>query len=210
MRYKTKANGIFLHAIAFLVPLMMVTDGHANDRARAMERVTIFHGYLLAMLNGDGGAGFESRYIYLEPKVAETFHIPTMAARVSGRAGKKASEATIRQFEQAFLGFTVANYIVNFKNFEGQSFETLGAELVRSGDAIRVQTVLKTGQKNVRLDYIMESRGFGWQVVDILLEGNISEVTRRAAEFRKILRASGLEGLTVALREKGLMMQSQF
>ena len=203
----TKANRIFLQII-FL--LMMVTDGHANDQSQAMERITTFHGYLLAMMQGDGGAGFESRYIYLEPKVAETFHIPTMAARMSGRTGAKASEAAMRQFEQVFLGFTVANYITNFKNFDGQSFETVGVERVRSGDAIRVQTVLKTRDKKVRLDYIMESRGFGWQVVDILLEGSISEVTRRAAEFRKILRASGLEGLTIALKEKGLMMQSQF
>lgn len=193
-----------------LLLLVGASDARADDTVKAMEKISSLHNYLLVMMKGDEGASFERRYLFLSPKIERIFHIPSMATSVSGRYGLKASDEDREKFEEVFLGFMTANYVMNFKSFNGESFETLDAELVRSGKAMRVKSVLTTKDKKVRLDYIMVAKGFGWQIVDILLDGKASEVTRRASEFRKILRATGLEGLTIALREKALSMQSQF
>lgn len=195
----------------FLLFFIFVAPVYASDEDKAMVRITSFHESLIAMMKGKAGASFESRFIFLDPIISEVFHIPTMAGVASGRYGREASDEQRANFEEVFRAFTTSNYISNFKTWDNETFETVGVEKIQEQGGIRVMTVLTTAKGDkVKLDYIMYAKGFGWQVVDIFLEGTVSEMARRATEYRKLLRASGLDGLTIALRERVLMQQAEF
>ena len=48
----------------------------------------------------------------------------------------------------------------------------------------------------------MRRNGNAWQVVDVYLDGTISELATRRSEFSSILRDRGIDGLITALNRK--------
>jgi phospholipid transport system substrate-binding protein len=49
----------------------------------------------------------------------------------------------------------------------------------------------------------MRKTGPGWKVVDVYLDGTISELASRRAEFTSILKAGGPDALVASLRRQG-------
>ena len=49
----------------------------------------------------------------------------------------------------------------------------------------------------------MRKTGPDWKVVDVYLDGTISELASRRAEFTSIMRAGGPDALIVSLRKQG-------
>jgi ABC-type transporter MlaC component len=72
-----------------------------------------------------------------------------------------------------------------------------------AGEAI-AHTIVSFGFDNgARLAFSIETRnGDAWLISDIYLDGAISEVATRRAEFAAILKNDGIDGLIAALNRK--------
>jgi len=59
--------------------------------------------------------------------------------------------------------------------------------------------------KAVSLNYLLRLTGAGaeWKVVDVFLDGTISELANRRAEFTAILKSGGPDALISSLRQQG-------
>jgi phospholipid transport system substrate-binding protein len=56
--------------------------------------------------------------------------------------------------------------------------------------------------KPVALNYLLRQTPQGWKIVDIYLDGTISELARRRDEFASIIRTQGVDGLIALLKKK--------
>jgi len=63
--------------------------------------------------------------------------------------------------------------------------------------------LIQANGKVVALDYLMRNTGGEWKVVDVYLDGTISELANRRAEFSAILKAGGPTALIDSLRRQG-------
>ncbi|MDJ0847093.1 MAG: ABC transporter substrate-binding protein [Myxococcota bacterium] len=181
------------------------SKGEIPDAARAAvtERVERLHVVLLqVMKSAEAGTGFTGRFDELEPVLIESFDLPFMAEKSVGRYWKKASSEERAELVDTFTRYMIANYAGRFHGYSGQSFETLRVETSARGTLlVRTRLVDPTGD-DVNLDYRMRSHEGAWKIVDVYLNGTVSELALRRSEYSSLIQREGFEALLVALNEK--------
>jgi phospholipid transport system substrate-binding protein len=58
----------------------------------------------------------------------------------------------------------------------------------------------------VQLDYVLRSEPDGWRIIDVLLNGTISEMAERRSEFSSTLRDGGASALINLLHQKSTQL----
>jgi phospholipid transport system substrate-binding protein len=103
----------------------------------------------------------------------------------------------------AFSDYSTAVYASRFKDYSGERFvvDPVTAKLA-SGDVIVHTKLLPHSGDPVQLDYLVRAEPDGWRIIDVLLNGTISEMAERRSEFSSGLRDGGAAGLITLLRQK--------
>ena len=106
-----------------------------------------------------------------------------------------AQQAAIRQAFQKFLGAFYANRI---DGYSSEKFQVDPVVENRGGQRVVKTTLVRPGGGSTRIDYLVN----GSRVIDIYLDGSISEVASRRGEFSSIIASGGPDALVKALRDK--------
>jgi len=160
-----------------------------------------FHATIITNMKNGKALGFDGRTAKLTPVVKETFDIPTMARISTGAAWGKMSEAEHADIIAAFTAWTVANYAGNFSAFDGESFETKNQSPDDGKGNILVNTLLKpNGMAPVAFNYRMQKIGGSWKVVDIYLDGAISQLATFRAQFAAVLKQGSAADLVAHMK----------
>lgn len=163
-----------------------------------------FHTRLIDGLKKSDGKGFEARRTALAPAVTETFDSGFMAKVASGTTWDALSDNQRTALTNAFRDMTIANYASRFKAYTGQNFSILGAQPAPH-DRTLVQTQLE--RKNgdpVRIDYLVGAgqKPNTFAIIDVRLNGSVSELAVRRSEFAPVLRDKGFDALLSMLKDK--------
>ena len=174
---------------------------HAETQASFVVRS--FYAQLTnAMKQGDQ-LGFSGRYRKLDPAVRAAFNLPLMAKVSVGSSWVNASPQEQKELVEAFSDFSVASYASQFVRDDGVKFSVTDEKPGEDGSVV-VESVLQpqTGDP-VALNYLMRLDNQGkFRIVDVYLNGTISELATRRAEFSSIARRDGIEALVNSLGQK--------
>lgn len=182
---------------------------YAADLPAPAMSVQHFTDALLRVMKAGRSASFANRVQMLTPIVEQVFDLPLILRRSVGSRWGQFTDTAKADLLSAFEGFTVATWVANFDNFDGEVFE-IAADVRSVGQEMVVQTriVPKSGEPT-RLDYVMlevgrETSGTAgvWRAVDILLNGTISRVAVQRSDFRAIVDAGDPGALIILLRNK--------
>ncbi|MBL6934699.1 MAG: ABC transporter substrate-binding protein [Alphaproteobacteria bacterium] len=180
--------------------LITFSANAGQESARlAVER---FHDTLLSVMKEAENLGYEGRYEWLTPVIKESFNLPFMTSRSTGRHWKKASTVDHQALIDAFTNMTIANYASRFDGYSGEIFEMVE---VTEGprDSILVKTkIVKDDGEKVALNYVMREFDGQWQVIDIFLKGTFSELATRKSEYSSLIRDGGFPKLIARMKEK--------
>jgi len=171
----------------------------ADDAARVVERL---HDSLVGVMRDATALGYEGRYQRLAPVLQSLFDLPFMAEKSVGRHWKAASEQNRKALVETFSRFTVANFAGRFDGFSGQSFRTLGVEPSTHGTVLVRTHLDEPGDEGVALDYRLRPVDGGWRIVDIYLNGTVSELALRRSEYSALIQREGFQALLVKLDER--------
>ena len=134
--------------------------------------------------------------------IPEHFDVEFMARKAVGRHWKTASEDERARYVDAFERFMVANWAGRLDGYSGQRFETLGEEPARM-ETVVVKTVLVDPEgDDVELNYRMRQVGGRWMIVDVYMDGTVSELALRRSEFSSIVKRESFDALIEALDAK--------
>lgn len=188
-----------------ILVLVLSAFGAADLRAQEVGPravVSSFQDTLLATMKEAGPLGFEGRYQRLRPAMESAFDLEQMTRIVVGARWARLSEAEREQVVGLFRRFSVSTYASEFTGYGGEQFE-IGGDRAQAGLGTIVETrlVLKN-DKPVALDYLLRQSPRGWKIVDVYLDGSISELARRRDEFASIMRNHGIDGLIALLKKK--------
>lgn len=160
------------------------------------------HGALIDGMKKGKDLGFAGRVAKLDPIVTETFDIPAMARISTGGAWGKMSEAEHADIIKAFSDWTVATYAGNFAAFDGESFTTKGQDPDDGKGNVLVNTKLDAkGIPPVLLNYRLHKVDGRWKIFDIYLDGAISQLAMRRAEFAAVLGRGNAAGLVEHMKK---------
>jgi phospholipid transport system substrate-binding protein len=161
-----------------------------------------FYSVLVQTMKQGKQLGYQGRYAKLDPAIEKAFNLPIMGRVAIGPQWSQLTPDQQQRAIDAFHKFSVANYAAQFTSYDGEKFEVV-KESPATNDNVIIETRLvpATGE-SFRLNYLMRKYEGGWRIIDVYLDGSISEVSRRRAEFTSILGRDGIEGLIRMIRQK--------
>ena len=161
-----------------------------------------FYATLLDTMKQGETLGFDGRAKKLEAPIKASFNLPLMTRFAVGSIWVTATVEEQKQLVTAFSDFSVATYASRFAAYDGENFAVVGEKTV--ADGVIVETTLTPKESDpVALNYLMKKDEQGaWRIVDVLVNGAVSELATRRAEFGSIARRDGIAALVNALGEK--------
>jgi len=169
----------------------------------AVAAVERLHDALIQVMKDAKGLGYQGRFTRIVDVIPHTYDIGFMARLTVGRRQwKKLSEADQARWLEIFQRLMAANYAGRFTDYDGHRFETLGDEPAGSGTRlVRTQLVIP-GDEDVQLNYRMREEDGEWRIIDVFLNGTVSEVALRRSEYAAVLKRDGVDELFSVVEQK--------
>jgi len=164
--------------------------------------VNALHANLLDVMKNAVALGYAGREQKLRTVIPRYFDVPYMAAKMLGPHWNSLDANSRSRYLDTFERFMVANYAGRFDGFSGQSFETVGEVPGRRDTVIVKSRLIDPTDKDVHLDYTLRQVGSDWKVIDVFLDGKVSELALRRSEFVSIVQRQNIDALLVALDAK--------
>jgi phospholipid transport system substrate-binding protein len=186
-------------AAALVFALAFSAPARAEDPAS--EKIQSFYNVLLDTMKRGPQLGMQGRYKALEPAVDAAFDTSAMIQFIVGPSWANVSASDKTALVTAFRRMTVANYASNFAKFDGEQFKVDPNVQQRGPDKIVQTTLLPPGDKPVPLIYRMRDTTGSWKIIDVFLEGYVSELATRRSDFSGTLASGGAPALIAKINQ---------
>ncbi len=186
---------------AFISITPAIAQDQADDAA-ATATIKTFDDTLLSTMKDANTLGYKGRFDRLAPVIDKTFNLPLMTRLLVGPQWNDFSAEKQAELLSEFRRFTIGTYANRFDGYNGEKINIVSQPQDQKADVL-VQTELVTQKgEPVKLNYLLRKGDHGWQVIDIFLEGTISQLATQRSEFQSVLSANGVDGLITKLDKK--------
>lgn len=204
---RVRAALVLLGLSALAAPSRADEAAPADTHSAAASRpatlvVELLHEALLEVMKEAKVLGYSGRFERLEPVLDAQFDIPFMAEKSVGRHWKSAEPEERKALVHTFKRFTVANYAGRFDGYSGQRFETLGEEPSSRGTQLVRSQLVQSDGEIVQLNYRLRPVDGRWRIIDVYLNGTVSELALRRSEYTSLIQREGFDALLSALDER--------
>ena len=189
---------LFAAAIAMLalgaVPLL------AQSLSPAARRIESYYQQLLPTIQKAGSLSVRERDRRFWPAITSAFDLSTMTRLAVGPAWSSFTPAQQSAVREAFAHFLVADYASQVSDYSGESFvvEPQTSPSQGGGEIVRTK-IVQSGGRTVTINYLVR----GGRVIDVYLNGTVSDLATRRDEFASILASGGgADALVKRLRER--------
>jgi len=150
-----------------------------------------------------GTAPFPKRYDALAPAIDRAFNLAQLLQTIVGLRWAQIPADQQAKLLAVFRAFTICSYVANFNTDSGDTFKLLPETRALDADrVVETEIVPKDGGDPTRIDYVMRNGSAGWQAVDVLQQGTISQTAVQRSDFRSLLNSGGAPKLIASLQKK--------
>lgn len=169
----------------------------------AGDLVADFQNGLLSVMKDAESLGVKGRYERLKPVIKNTFHLGLMAGLSAGPHWHEATKDQRNRLVEAFTGMSVATLATLFSGYSGEEFMVRGERHGPQGITF-VDTALKVPGRDsdIIISYVAREFDGHWRLIDVIVDGGISELKVRISEYRQTLNKGGVEALIMLLKNK--------
>jgi phospholipid transport system substrate-binding protein len=189
--------GIMAVAVMVLLGLLPL---RAQTPSAAVAKIQTYYQQLMPTIQQAARLSVRERDRRFTPVFAAVFDMPTMTRLAVGPAWKTFSAEQQAAVREAFAQFIVADYARQIKDYSGESFvvDPQTTPESRGGGEIVKTKLLQPGGRAVNINYLVR----GERVIDIYLNGTISDLAMRRDEFASIIASGGADALIKRLRDR--------
>ena len=186
------------------VVLVMVLLGslplRAQARSAAAGHIETYYQELMPTIQQAGRLTVRERDKRFAPAITAAFALATMTRLAVGPAWKSFSAAQQAAVQEAFTRFIVADYASQIDDYSGESFvvDPQTSPVSRGSGEIVKTRLLQPGGRTVSINYLVR----GGRVIDVYLNGTISDLATRRDEFASIIASGGADGLIKRLQDR--------
>jgi phospholipid transport system substrate-binding protein len=182
----------------FLLAASFTGVAKADAPDPAVQQVQNFYDVLLDSMKHAKELGLQGRYNKLKPAIEQSFDLPDMMALAVGPKWATMSPADQQALLAAFERMTIANYAKNFDGYSGEKFTVDPTVTPRGADRI-VQSKLVASDQTVPFNYRMRQTGGTWKILDIYLNGTISQLAVQRSDYSATVSIGGAAALVKQL-----------
>ncbi|HVW22387.1 MAG TPA: ABC transporter substrate-binding protein [Opitutaceae bacterium] len=195
----TTRSLIFVLAAA-LAPLTPA-PARAADAGAAATAQSLCDALLASMKQGSA-LDFKGREALLAPEVKKDFDLGFMTRIVVGPPWRTISADDQRQLTEAFTDYSIATYAQEFASYSNDRFEVDPKPAAMGNNTVVHTKFYPGGGAAVELDYVMRQEDGAWRIIDVYLNGSISQMAARRSEYSTTLREGGAPALIALLKKK--------
>jgi phospholipid transport system substrate-binding protein len=189
-----------LFAIVVIVADVLVAPIRLHAQASAVTHIQSYYQQLMPTIQQAGRLSVRERDKRFTPAISSAFDLPTMTRLAVGPAWQSFSPAQQAAVRDAFAKFIIADYASQVKDYSGESFVVDPQSVLepRGGGEIVKTRLLQPGGRTVSINYLVR----GGRVIDVYLNGTISDLATRRDEFASIIASGGADGLIKRLHDR--------
>ena len=185
------------------LPCMILPAAPSSaSETSATEVVEALHEQMMEVMKEAGHSSFAERIVALETPIDRAFDLEFMALRSLGPRYRELSESQRAIWIESFRRFTVASHARRLTDYEGQRFETVSEVPASRGGAIVRTRLVRLDGVGVPLGYRMRRTQEGWKIIDVYLNGVISELAVRRDEFSSFYKKEGFDALIASVNQR--------
>lgn len=166
-----------------------------------VERVQGFYDTLLDTMKQGPQLGVQGRFGKIAPAVHAAYDMPTMTKVACGPEWSKIPAEKQQALIGAFERMSAAVYADRFTKYSGQKFVVDPTPVPHNADMIVKTQLVPADGDPVQLNYLMRGPADNMRIVDVFLDGAISELATRRSEFSGVLRSDGPDVLLAKLNK---------
>jgi len=172
----------------------------AQTPSAAVVKIQTYYQQLMPTIQQAGRLSVRERDRRFTPVISAVFDLATMTRLAVGPAWKSFSAEQQAAARDAFARFIVADYASQIKDYSGESFVVDPQTIpeTRGGGEIVKTRLLQPGGRAVSINYLVR----GERVIDIYLNGTISDLATRRDEFASIIASGGADALIKRLQDR--------
>ncbi|MGH8230578.1 MAG: ABC transporter substrate-binding protein [Steroidobacteraceae bacterium] len=179
------------------------THAAAPDTAAPAATVQALCDVLLESMKKGSAMDIAGRVKLLDAPLRRLYDLPLLTRLVVGPPWRGLDASDQQALVAAFSDYSVAVYASRFKGYSGERFVVdPAADKLAGGDSVVHTKLLPGSGEPVQLDYVLRSEPSGWHIIDVLLNGTISEMAERRSEYSSTLRDGGATALVKLLQQK--------
>jgi phospholipid transport system substrate-binding protein len=189
----------WIAAVLALLALSLIPSP-ADAQSAAAKHIEAYYQQLMPTLKAAGSLSVRERYRRFGPAIRSAFDIGAMAKLATGPTWSSFSGAQQAAVREAFASFLVADYAHQVTDYSGESFvvDPQTSPATGGGEIVRTK-LLQPGGRTVQINYLVR----GGRVIDVYLNGTVSDLATRRDEFASILAGGGgADALVKTLRER--------
>ena len=182
------------------VALLGASPSRAETPGAAAKHIESYYQQLMPTIRQAGRLSVRERDKRFEPAISSAFDLATMTRLAVGPKWSTFSPDQQAAVRDAFARFIIADYASQVTDYSGESFvvDPQTSPETRGGGEIVKTKLLQPGGRTVTINYLVR----GGRVIDVYLNGTISDLATRRDEFASIIASGGADGLIKKLRER--------
>jgi phospholipid transport system substrate-binding protein len=172
----------------------------AQPTSPAVAHIQTYYQQLMPTIQQAGRLSVRERDKRFTPAITSAFDLATMTRLAVGPAWTSFSSGQQAAVRDAFARFIIADYASQVSNYSGESFvvEPQATPEARGGGEIVKTKLLQPGGRTVSINYLVR----GGRVIDVYLNGTISDLATRRDEFASIIASGGADALVKRLNDR--------
>ncbi|MBV8752466.1 MAG: ABC transporter substrate-binding protein [Hyphomicrobiales bacterium] len=188
-------SGIAAAVIVFGSPPLL-----AQVPSAAVAHIETYYKEMMPTIRQAGRLSVRERDKRFAPAITTAFDLATMTRLAVGPPWKGFSPEQQAAVREAFTRFIVADYASQINDYSGESFvvDQQSSPEVRGGGEIVKTRLIQPSGRVVNINYLVR----GGRVIDVYLNGTISDLATRRDEFASIIASGGADGLIKRLHDR--------
>jgi phospholipid transport system substrate-binding protein len=190
------------HSIAAvaIIAAVLVVPIRLHAQSSSVAHIQSYYQQLMPTIQQAGRLTVRERDKRFTPAITSAFDLPTMTRLAVGPSWQSFSPAQQAAVRDAFAKFIIADYASQVKDYSGESFvvDPKPVPEPRGGGEIVKTRLLQPGGRTVTINYLVR----GGRVIDVYLNGTISDLATRRDEFASIIASGGADGLIKRLHDR--------
>ena len=172
----------------------------AESSSPAVMHIQTYYQQLMPTIQQAARLSVRERDRRFTPAITSAFDLATMTRLAVGPAWSTFSAGQQTAVRDAFAQFIIADYASQVTDYSGESFvvEPKSVPEPRGGGEIVKTKLLQPGGRTVTINYLVR----GGRVIDVYLNGTISDLATRRDEFASIIASGGADALIKRLRDR--------
>jgi phospholipid transport system substrate-binding protein len=169
-------------------------------QSAASARIEKYYDELMPTIKQASRLTVRERDKRFAPAITGAFDLATMTRLAVGPPWRSFSPEQKTAVQEAFSRFIVADYASQIDDYSGEKFvvDPQTVAETRGGGEIVKTRLLQASGRTVTINYLVR----GGRVIDVYLNGTISDLATRRDEFASIIASGGADGLIKRLHQR--------